>query len=378
MANNATKQNSESITIQNILQALGPLVTSAHGCEPGSANLPALTAVKSSNLATRGHITFVTQPRYLEKALTSEASVICFPEKARETVTQKLGNSSRAYFFSKNPELAMRETLNGFFQKTPYVNSDYEAPIHATAIIHPSAKIGSGVRVGPYAIIGKNVVLADGVVIGAHANVETGATIGSKTVLHPFSYIGHDCVLGAECEIHPSSTIGKEGFGYAHDAQNNHYKIPHTGRVVLGDRVQIGASVTIDRGTFGDTRIDDGAILDNRIHIAHNVEIGANSIITAGFVIAGSSKIGKNFLTGGCTAVTGHIKIADNVQLAGASVVRKDISKPGAYGGNPLLPMNEFMRAMVFMNNVPKLAKKLRSLVVAEDDSQTQNGSSEA
>lgn len=272
----------------------------------------------------------------------------------------------------------MRETLNGFFQKTPYVNSDCEAPIHATAIIHPSANLGEGVRVGPYAIISKNVTIADGAAIGAHAVVETGATIGRKTVLHPFTYIGHDCVLGAECEIHPSTTIGKEGFGYAHDAQNNHYKIPHTGRVVLGDRVQIGASVTIDRGTFGDTRIDDGAILDNRIHIAHNVEIGANSIITAGFVIAGSSKIGKNFLTGGCTSVTGHIKIADNVQLAGVSVVRKDITKPGAYGGNPLLPMNEFLRAMVFMNNVPKLAKKLRSLVVSEDDSQTQDGGAQA
>lgn len=360
MTTNAAMQNSESITIEKILQTLGPLVTSAHSCE--SAIAP-LTAVKSTDSAGAGHITFVTQSRYIEKALSSDASVICFPEKEREAVTKSMAKSTRPHFFSKNPELAMRETLNAFFQKTPYVNTDNESPIHPTAVLHPSAQIGAGVRIGPFAVIGKNVTIGENAAIGAHAVVETGASIGARTVLHPLSYIGHHCTLGADCEIHPHTTIGKEGFGYAHDAQNNHYKIPHTGRVILGDRVHIGSAVTIDRGTFGDTRIDSGAILDNRIHIAHNVEIGMNSIITAGFVIAGSTKIGKNFLTGGGTYVTGHIKVADNVQLAGASVVRKDITEAGAYGGNPLLPMRDYLRAMAFMNKIPQLAKKLRGMI---------------
>ncbi|CAN5405251.1 UDP-3-O-(3-hydroxymyristoyl)glucosamine N-acyltransferase [soil metagenome] len=352
-------------TINQILQRLGPLVTSTHGLlANASATGTGITihSVNSPDFAGPGQVGFVTQPKYLEKALASTASVLCFPEKSKNVVVARIesGGTPRAYFFSKEPELAMRETIQSFFQTTPYINQDFETPVHPTAVIHPEAQLGRGVRIGPFAVISKHVVIGDEAVVGAHTVIESRSKIGARTVLHPFVYIGPSCDVGADCEINPHTVIGKEGFGYAHDTKNNHYRIPHTGRVIIGDRVHLGSSVTVDRGTFADTRIEAGAILDNRIQISHNAVIGENAIITAGFVIAGSSKVGRNFLTGGNTAVTGHIELCDNVQLAALSVVRKNITKPGAYGGNPLMPMRDYMRFLAAQMKLPLLVKKFK------------------
>ncbi len=365
-------------TIKQILEKLGPLVTSTHGLLENLSSTDAgitIQAVNSPDFAGTGQIGFVTQPKYLEKALASGAAVLCFPESAKDTVmnrlsgAQRAGHPPRAYFFSREPELAMRETIQAFFQTTPYINRDFNpdatsassnALIHPTAVIHPSATLASGVQVAPYAVISKDVEIGENAVIGAHTVIESRAKIGARSVLHPFVYVGHTCDLGSDCEIHPHTVIGKEGFGYAHDKKNNHYRIPHTGRVIIGDRVHLGSSVNVDRGTFADTRIESGAILDNRIQISHNAVIGENAIITAGFVIAGSSKVGRNFLTGGNTAISGHIELGDNIQLAALSVVRKSITKSGSYGGNPLMPMRDYMRFTAALLKLPKLVKKFR------------------
>jgi UDP-3-O-[3-hydroxymyristoyl] glucosamine N-acyltransferase len=273
----------------------------------------------------------------------------------------------RAYFFSREPELAMRETIQSFFKATPYINSDFESLVHPTAIVHPAAKLAAGVRIGPYSVVSKDVVIGEHAVVGAHCVVESGASIGACTVLHPFVYVGPACDIGTDCEINPHTVIGKEGFGYAHDTKNNHYRIPHTGRVIIGDRVHLGSSVNVDRGTFADTRIESGAILDNRIQVSHNAVIGANSIITAGFVIAGSSKVGRNFLAGGNTAITGHIELCDNVQLSALSVVRKSITKSGAYGGNPLMPMRDYLRFTAALLKIPQLIKKFAAELTTDE-----------
>ncbi len=357
------------VTLDSILQKLGPMVTSAH-------NIPSdieIVSVHSPDLASKGQLGFVTQTKYLEKALAGDASVLCFPENSRQMITQRLdGSNARPYFFSKEPELAMRETIQAFFQSTPYINKDFADLIHPTAVIHPKAHLSSGVRIGPYAVISSNVTIGENAVVGAHTVIESHTTIGARTVLHPFVYVGHTCAIGADCEINPHTVIGKEGFGYAHDAKNNHYRIPHTGRVIIEDRVHLGSSVNVDRGTFSDTRINQGAILDNRIQISHNAVIGANSIITAGFVIAGSSKVGRNFLTGGNTAITGHIELCDNVQLAALSVVRKDITKPGAFGGNPLMPMRDYMRFNAAQMKLSKLVRHFRN-ILGNDEAEKEN-----
>lgn len=351
-------------TLERILEALGPLVTTRHLVD---ATTTEIRSVNSPADASAHQIAFVTQSKYLEKALTGSASALCFPESARELVTRRMtGPNVRPYFFSHEPELAMRQTIQTFFQTTPYTNRDFDTEtknsggVHPTAIVHSSAKLAAGIRVGPYCVISSGVTIEDSVVIGAHTVIESNTKIGPRSVLHPFVYVGPRCDIGADCEINPHTTIGKEGFGYAHDKKNNHYRIPHTGRVIIGDRVHLGSSVNVDRGTFADTEIRSGAILDNRIQISHNAVIGENAVITAGFVVAGSTKIGRNFLTGGNTSVTGHIELCDNVNLAALSVVRKSITKPGAYGGNPLLPMRDYIRFTSALSKLPELFKKLQ------------------
>ncbi len=345
-------------TIQHIIEKLAPLITSTHWREEESIEI---SSVNSPELAQANQVAFVTNPKYLEVALRSSAGVLCFPENSREVISKRLaGNAFRPHFFSKEPELAMRETIQQFFQQTPYINRDFEPLIHATAVIHETAQVGARARIGPFAVIAKGVEIGEEAVIGAHSVIESKSKVGARTVIHPFVYVGHSCDIGSECEIQPHTVIGKEGFGYAHDLKNNHFRIPHLGRVIIEDRVHLGSCVNIDRGTFDDTRIRTGAILDNRIQISHNAVIGENAIITAGFVVAGSTKIGKNFLTGGNSSVTGHIEICDNVQLAALSGVRKAIEKPGAYGGNPLMPMRDYMRFTAALLKLPKLISLFR------------------
>ncbi|MBL7687921.1 MAG: UDP-3-O-(3-hydroxymyristoyl)glucosamine N-acyltransferase [Bdellovibrionaceae bacterium] len=347
------------IQLTTIADHLSSLVTE----HEGSLEIP-ITGVSSPEEAQAGSIIFVSQPHLLEKALKSSATalVLGLGMKTRLNELREL-IGGRPILYSPEAERAMREVIFHFFLKTPHLNTDFDATgslIHPTAIIHPSAKLSTNVRVGPYSIISRDVTVGAGTTIAAHVNIEHSTSIGERTVIHPFVYIGHSCVIGNECEINPNSTIGKEGFGYAHDLKFNHYRIPHQGRVIIEDRAHLGARNTIDRGTFGDTRIGQGAVLDNQVHIAHNSSVGANSIITAGFRLAGSTKIGKNFVAGGNSVVTGHIEVCDNVQLSAVSAVSKAITKPGKYGGNPLLPLQDHIRMKVAMTKLPALLKALK------------------
>ena len=366
--------NKLNFSLSEVVTHLGPLISATSWPPSTPSEALEFRAVNAPDLAEAGDLIFVSNSKHIKKALASQAKALCLHDSMKtegERFTA-LG-ADRFVLYSPEPERAMRETIQRFFLKTPYINRDSKDLIHPTAIIHPTAEIGTGTLIGAYAIIASGVKIGAESVIASHVVVESRAEIGAGTVLHPFVYIGHDCLVGKECEIHPHSVVGKEGFGYAHDLKGQHHRIPHQGIVVLEDRVHLGSTVTVDRGTFGETRIGRGAILDNRIHIAHNVAIGAGSIITAGFNVAGSTKIGKHFVTGGNTSVTGHIEICDGVQIAGVSVVRKSIDKPGAYGGNPLLPMRDYMRMSLALSKLPSLLKKVGLLKSdksgAEEDS---------
>lgn len=363
--------NKHNLSLSEVVAHLGPLVSRVSWAPSTPNETLTFQAVNAPDLAEAGDLIFVSNTKHIKRALASQAKALCVHDSMASEGSQFLNlGPDRFVFYSPEPERAMRETIQKFFLQTPYINRDSDTLVHPTAIIHPSAEIGAGTRIGPYAVVASGAKLGAECVIASHVVIESRAEIGAGTVLHPFVYIGHDCLIGKECEIHPHSVVGKEGFGYAHDLKGQHFRIPHQGIVVLEDRVHLGSTVTIDRGTFGETRIGRGAILDNRIHIAHNVAIGAGSIITAGFNVAGSTKIGKYFVTGGNTSVTGHIEICDGVQLAGVSVVRKSIDKPGAYGGNPLLPMRDFMRMNLALSKLPILLKKAGLLKGEKDRAQ--------
>jgi len=234
---------------------------------------------------------------------------------------------------------------------------------HPTAVVHPDAKIGARVFLGPYCVIGARASIADDSLIGAHAVIENDAQIGLRAVIHPHVFLGAACVIGNDCEIHPHTTIGSDGFGYAVDPCGKPRKITHLGNVQIGNEVEIGGNCAIDRATLTSTYIRSGTKLDNICHIAHNCDLGENSFFTAGFMMGGSTTIGRQFVTGGNSVVTAHIKIADNVTLQGRSSVTNDIDTPGAYGGYPLQPLKEAMKTAVSLSHLNEIRKNLHRVM---------------
>jgi UDP-3-O-[3-hydroxymyristoyl] glucosamine N-acyltransferase len=311
---------------------------------------------------------FITQEKHLETALNSPATVVLVP------ATFKKENLSleKTWLLSPNPELAMRFIKNEFFLRTPFRASHLQA-------IHPTAQIDSTVILDETAEIGPGVVISAGVEIGARSYIgantviEKNVKIGSDTTIHPLVYIGHSCLIGNHCEIMPQTTIGSEGYGYAHDEKGQHYRIPHSGRVVLHDSVHIGAGCAIDRGTIEDTVIGLGTKIDNQCHLAHNSVIGKNCLITAQFGMAGSSKIGNNFISGGKASVTGHVSITNNVQISGMSGVTKSIEEPGQYGGFPLQPLRDYLKTKAAMTHLHEFRKQFEKwLKSTKTDSSTE------
>lgn len=234
---------------------------------------------------------------------------------------------------------------------------------HPTAVVHPAATIGLDVLLGPYCVIGADVSVGDGCCIGAHVVVENGAKIGPGTILHPHVFVGAGCELGRDCEIHPHTSIGSDGFGYAVGASRRPQKIPHLGNVCIGDEVEIGSNCAIDRAKLSSTWIRSGTKLDNICHIAHNCDLGEDGFYTAGFMMAGSTRIGRRFMTGGNSVVSAHLTLTDDVVLAGRSTVTSDVREPGHYAGYPLQPIKEAMRTLASLGQLNEMRKSLNRLL---------------
>lgn len=234
---------------------------------------------------------------------------------------------------------------------------------HPTAVVHGTATIGRDVLLGPYCVVGADASIGDGCCIGAHAVIENGARIGRGTILHPHVFVGAGCELGRDCEIHPHTSIGSDGFGYAVGASRRPQKIPHLGNVCIGDEVEIGSNCAIDRAKLTSTWIRSGAKLDNICHIAHNCDLGEDGFYTAGFMMAGSTKIGRRFMTGGNSVVSAHLTLADDVVLAGRSTVTSDVREPGHYAGYPLQPIKDAMRTLAALGQLSEIRKSLNRLL---------------
>jgi UDP-3-O-[3-hydroxymyristoyl] glucosamine N-acyltransferase len=217
--------------------------------------------------------------------------------------------------------------------------------IHPTASIHPMALIDSTAHIGAFAVI------------------EAFAVVGADTIIYPHAYIGAYCTIGKRCVIAPHATIGFDGFGFSSDKDYKHTKIPQIGRVVIEDDCEIGAQCAIDRATLTETKIRRGTKIDNYCHIAHNVEIGENSMITAGFIVAGSTKIGRNFTTAGGVHVNGHVTITDNVILTGRAGATNDVSEPGMYGGFPLETHKESLKTLVSIPQIKNIRKQVKKIL---------------
>ena len=236
------------------------------------------------------------------------------------------------------------------------------AGVHKTAVVDQTARVEKTASIGPGAVIGKRVRIGKRAQIGAGCFVGDGSTIGENSELHANVSVYHACRIGARCIVHAGAVIGADGFGMARE-DGVWKKIPQIGGVVIGDDVEIGANTTIDRGTLGDTVIEEGVKLDNQIQIAHNVKIGAHTAIAACVGIAGSATIGRNCALGGAAMIYGHITIADNVSVSAGTLVMKSLDQPGTYTGvYPFSTHQRWLKNAAQLRQLDELARRVREL----------------
>ena len=226
-----------------------------------------------------------------------------------------------------------------------------------------NSQIGEGGYRGAFSYIGKNCVIGEGVKIHAHALIGDRVTIGDGTIIHPGARICSDTRIGKHCEIHAGAVLGSDGFGFAPQADGSYKTIPQIGNVVLEDQVSIGANSTIDRATMGSTLLCRGVKIDNQVHIAHNVVVGAHTAIAAQTGIAGSTSIGAYCIIAGKASIVGHLKIADHTTIGGNTGVTKSIKKPGqTLFGFLAMDLKEFLRSYTVFKNLDDLQKRVQQL----------------
>jgi UDP-3-O-[3-hydroxymyristoyl] glucosamine N-acyltransferase len=325
----------------------------------GDLGLSAGQCYTPDELSTGG-LVYASDARQLAAARSHQPAILIVPAIMADSVNS-LADPASCCFSVQSIAMGMAVLLGYFDLKDQRFAQWGEH--HPTALVHPDALVGERVLLGPYCVIGAHARIGDGVKVGAHTVIENSVTIGSGTTLHPHVFVGAGCRIGEECEIHPHTSIGSDGFGYAVDADGSPRKIPHLGNVDIGDRVEIGSNCAIDRATLTSTYIRSGTKLDNLCHIAHNCDLGENGFFTAGFMMGGSTKIGRHFVSGGNSVVTAHITLGDNVSLAGRSSVTSDVPDAGAYGGYPLQPLKEAIKTAATIGHLNDIRKNLNRVM---------------
>lgn len=305
--------------------------------------------VATLDSAGEGEIAFLANSKYRKHLDNSQASAVILSEA-------DLPFRDGAALVMGNPYLGFAKVAQ-LLDSTPPPSVD----IHPTAVIAKDARIAEGVTIGPYSVIEAGAVLAEGARIGSHVVIGQHSHIGAHSIIWSHVAIYHDVHLGAHCKVHANSVIGADGFGYANDA-GRWEPIPQTGGVRIGDRVEIGAGTTIDRGALEHTIIDDNVIIDNQVQIAHNVKIGTGSAIAGTTVVAGSVTIGKYCIIGGGCGIAGHLHIADGASITGMSMVIKDITEAGVYSGAPAQTNREWRKSSARVRQLDDMHKRLKRL----------------
>jgi UDP-3-O-[3-hydroxymyristoyl] glucosamine N-acyltransferase len=235
--------------------------------------------------------------------------------------------------------------------------------IQQPVYVSESAQIGEEVFIGAFSFIGHKVKIGQNVKIYPQVYVGDNVVIGDNTILQPGVKVYHDCVIGSNVRIHAGTIIGGDGFGFAPQQNGSYKKVPQIGNVVVEDNVEIGSNCSIDRATIGSTIIRKGAKLDNLIQVAHNVEIGSDTVIAAQSGISGSTKVGNQVMIGGQVGIVGHITIADKARINAQSGVSKSIKTPGStVTGSPAFDYTSTLRSQAIFRNLPELEKKIKEL----------------
>lgn len=309
-----------------------------------------ITGLSTLALAGPSQLSFLANSKYLPQLQqTRAAAVILRPDQAQQCPV--------ACLIADNPYLTFARATALF------VIEQRAAPgVHPSAVVAPDARIDSSASVGPHAVVESGATLGAGAVVGARVYIGAGCQIGAHTRLYPGAVLYHGVKVGEHCVIHSNAVLGADGFGFAPSA-TGWQKIHQLGGVRIGDRVEVGACTTIDRGALEDTVVEDGAIIDNLVQIAHNCHIGKNTAIAGCTGLAGSTIIGANCTLAGGVGVVGHVEICDNVHITGMTMVTKSITEPGSYSsGTPMSLTRDWKRSAVRFNQLDSIQKRLAEL----------------
>ena len=303
--------------------------------------------------AKKGQLAFLANPKYEEYLYTTNASLIILNEnfvlkKPLAATVIRVPDSYTAF-----------ATLLDTYQKmaTQQMNG-----VQPHTFIASSAKYGENVFIGAFAYLSENVRIGNNSKIFPNAYLGNNVVIGNNCMIHPNVVIYHDCVIGNDVTIHAGTVIGSDGFGFAPQADGSFRKVPQIGNVVIEDMVEIGANTTIDRATIGSTVIKKGAKLDNLIQIAHNVEVGQQSVIAAQAGVSGSTKIGNGVMIGGQAGLVGHIQVGDGAKINAQSGVSKSVDAGKAVTGSPAFDYTAALRSQAASRKLPELEKRVKEL----------------
>lgn len=309
-----------------------------------------ISALATLQSATTNDLSFIANPAYKKYLANTQAgAVICASDLAEFIAGNKL--------IVANPYLCYAQLTLLF--DTSLI---YQTGIHPSASIGNNCILGNGICIQANAVIGDDVTLGDGVIVGAGAVVGANSNVGARTRICANATIYHGISIGADCVFHSGCVIGADGFGFS-PSPEGWVKIHQLGGVIIGNKVEIGANTTIDRGALDDTFIDDGVIIDNLVQIGHNVRLGKNTAIAAHTAIAGSTQIGNNCTIAGAVAIAGHLTLADKVHITGMSMVSSSISEAGSYSsGVPLGPTKEWRKNAARFRQLDNLANRIIKL----------------
>lgn len=309
----------------------------------------AVGGVAPLETAGPGDLSFLANPRYEESAARSRAAALIVDESFD-------GNGANLLRVS-NPYLAYARAVELLLPEGPSrPGSD------PSAIVDPTARVAASASIGPLAVIGADAVIGPGCSIGAGSVIEAGVEVGEGCRIFPRVTLHAGARLGARCVVQSGSVLGSDGFGYATDEGGRHHKVPQRGGLSIGDDVEIGANVTIDRGSAADTVIGSGTKIDNLVHIAHNVAIGRNAFIVAQVGIAGSTTVGDHAVIAGQAGIVGHVRIGDRARLGAQAGVIGDVPADAEYSGYPARSHREQMRAYALFARLPELFERLKAI----------------
>jgi UDP-3-O-[3-hydroxymyristoyl] glucosamine N-acyltransferase len=314
-----------------------------------------ITGVAGIEQAAPGQLTFVSNPKYNAAARTTQASAVI--------VAENFPALSSGMLRSQNPYLAWAKAIELFYQSPRYAPG-----IHATAVIHPTARLGKNAHIGPYVLIDEDVVIGDNAVLLGHVVVYRGVSIGHNFFAHAHAVVREFCRLGDNVLLQNGVVVGCDGFGFAKDDEEGGrwHKIVQSGNVVIESDAEVQANTCIDRASIGETRIGRGSKLDNLVHVGHSCTVGHDTLLCAQVGLAGTTEVGNHVILAGQVGVSGHVKIGDGAIAIAQSGIPQDVAAGAMVSGAPAIDHKLWLKCCAAYARLPEIAKAVRKLAERE------------